>query len=210
MESIIKWCNVNQGFLSAALSLVAVLAAIGIPAFIAHRQNKIALFEKRFEVLKMINKVKQFDDALCPIDLDDGKHSVDFILSIWVTIQRLDFCLYEHISFMPESTLDQAEEIGYFPDIDTINHDTEVMRKQLNVDSYILMQGCPLFPEPLRTGLEQLKIQYSSFILSLLQDHGGTTFSDDTRVSFKQFQKASQEFAIGKRYERMMVGCVKI
>lgn len=48
MGNIIKWCNDNQGFLSAVLSIVAVLAAIGIPAFIAHRQNKIALFAKRF------------------------------------------------------------------------------------------------------------------------------------------------------------------
>jgi len=48
MSNIIQWCNDNQGFLSAVLSLIAVLAAIGIPAFIAHRQNKIALFEERF------------------------------------------------------------------------------------------------------------------------------------------------------------------
>ena len=59
MATIIQWCNNNQGFLSAVLSLVAVLAAIGIPAFIAHRQNKIALFEKREEAL---NYIKTFRD----------------------------------------------------------------------------------------------------------------------------------------------------
>lgn len=48
MTNIIIWCNDNQGFLSAVLSLIAILAAIGIPAFIAYRQNRIALFEERF------------------------------------------------------------------------------------------------------------------------------------------------------------------
>ena len=57
MAIIIKWCNDNQGFLSAVLSLVAVFAAIGIPAFIAYRQNKIALFDKRFESYTVLNRV---------------------------------------------------------------------------------------------------------------------------------------------------------
>ena len=49
MKAFIQWCNENQGFLSAILSAVAVFAAISIPAFIARRQNKIALFEKKYE-----------------------------------------------------------------------------------------------------------------------------------------------------------------
>lgn len=57
MASIVQWCNENQGFLSAVLSLAAVLAAIGIPAFIAHRQNKIALFEKKYDTYCEIQKL---------------------------------------------------------------------------------------------------------------------------------------------------------
>jgi len=48
---IIQWCNENQGFLSAVISIVAVLAAIGIPAYISYRQNKIALFTLRLEAI---------------------------------------------------------------------------------------------------------------------------------------------------------------
>ena len=54
MKLVIQWCNINQGFLSAVLSLIAVLAAVGIPAFIAHRQNKIALFEQRYNTYQII------------------------------------------------------------------------------------------------------------------------------------------------------------
>ena len=85
MTSIIQWCNANQGFISALLSLVAVLAAIGIPAFIAHRQNKIALFEKRFEVLKIVNKIKLFSDEISSFDFDNKLSRAASALSIWVT-----------------------------------------------------------------------------------------------------------------------------
>ena len=60
MTEIIKWCNDNQGFLSAVISVIAVIAAICIPAYIAHRQDKIALFEKRFLVLECLNNVLRF------------------------------------------------------------------------------------------------------------------------------------------------------
>lgn len=60
MTELIKWCNENQGFLIAGLSLIAIFAAIGIPAYVAHRQNKIALFDKRFEVYLLLQKIDTY------------------------------------------------------------------------------------------------------------------------------------------------------
>lgn len=59
MATIVQLCNKNQGFLSAILSLFAIIAAVGIPAFIAHRQNKIALFDKSEEVLTYIRNLRE-------------------------------------------------------------------------------------------------------------------------------------------------------
>lgn len=61
MGSIISWCNANSGFMSAVLSLIAVCAAVGVPAWIAHRQDKIALFEKRYELYTKIKKFLWLD-----------------------------------------------------------------------------------------------------------------------------------------------------
>lgn len=209
MAEIIQWCNVNQGFLSAVLSLVAVLAAVGIPAFIAHRQNKIALFEKRFEVLKIVNKVVQFSNEIRNTD-DIIEKGAIFTLSIWVNLQRVDFCLYERISFIPDTIQEQAIETRYDIDMDAIIQDCEIMRRQLVLDANLVFQGVPLFPEPLRTGLEQLKIHYASLMLSLLEDYCGSDLSEQTKTDLKEFLHISEKFMIGHEYERMMVKLIKI
>lgn len=49
----IKWCNCNQGFLSAILTIISFILsviAIWISISTAKRQNKIALLEKRQQV----------------------------------------------------------------------------------------------------------------------------------------------------------------
>lgn len=60
MNEIILWCNVNEGFLSAVLSLITVVVAIGVPLYIARRQDRIALFEKRHSFLSMLIKCSSF------------------------------------------------------------------------------------------------------------------------------------------------------
>lgn len=41
--NVIEILNQNEGAASVLLSLVSLIAAIGIPALIAHKQDKIAL-----------------------------------------------------------------------------------------------------------------------------------------------------------------------
>jgi len=45
------------------LSIITIIVAIGIPCYLTNRQNKIALFEKRYEVYKSF------------IDLESTAHS---------------------------------------------------------------------------------------------------------------------------------------
>lgn len=60
MNEIILWCNANEGFLSAVLALITVVVAIGIPLYIANRQDKIALFEKRYKFFSALIKCSTF------------------------------------------------------------------------------------------------------------------------------------------------------
>lgn len=55
---IINYCNANQGFMSALLALFSVLVsiiAICISISVTRKQNRIALFEKKYEAYNMIS-----------------------------------------------------------------------------------------------------------------------------------------------------------
>lgn len=85
MTEFIKWCNENQGFLSAVLSLVAIFAAIGIPAYIAHRQNKIALFDKRFEVYLLLQKIDTYYHSIRLREFKKDPHEDSIVCLInWI------------------------------------------------------------------------------------------------------------------------------
>lgn len=56
--------------LPVVISILALLAAVGVPSYIAYRQNKIALFEKRFAAYSDLLKLKNFAAIL-----KDEQHS---------------------------------------------------------------------------------------------------------------------------------------
>lgn len=60
--NVIEILNQNEGAASVLLSLVSLIAAIGIPALIAHKQNKIALYEKRLECYQQLQALKHFNE----------------------------------------------------------------------------------------------------------------------------------------------------
>ena len=60
---VIDWCNANQGFLSAILSIITIalsFLAIYFSRKESKKQNKIALFEKRTDLLKQLHELKEF------------------------------------------------------------------------------------------------------------------------------------------------------
>ena len=62
---MIEWCNINEGFASviiSAISVIIAIVAIFISFLTARKQNKIVLFEKRFECYQRLMELKRFSD----------------------------------------------------------------------------------------------------------------------------------------------------
>lgn len=60
MMKIINWFNENEGFVLAILTAVTVFIAIKVPTHIAKEQNKITLYEKRFECYQQLKSLETF------------------------------------------------------------------------------------------------------------------------------------------------------
>lgn len=197
MTMIIQWCNENQGFLSAVLSLVAVLAAVGIPAFIAHRQNKITLFEKRYEVVRYIDKIILFADSLTDESCIDEKLGRIPQITLWIMQQRLDLCFPESISYIPDAIKKEPEKGVPLSEAEMIIQDTDLMRKQLTEDAFVLTQGCTLFPEPIRSEIEYLKCVYAAYLLKLITKY--RNIEPETDFSQEQVQFLAQCKKFGRK-----------
>ena len=74
LESIIAWCNINDGFVSAILALITALAAIFIPVYIANKQNKIALFEANLKCYRNLNSIMDFRSLVSGFTMFDDNH----------------------------------------------------------------------------------------------------------------------------------------
>lgn len=142
-----------------ALSAIAVIIAVST----ARKQNKIALFDKRFLALEYLSKVLSFSDTINQEDLKEESLGCVPELKIWTVIQIRDKCLTEHISFIPYP---MGETIEMTPE--AIRRDVDIMRNQVLDDAYNLSRACPLFPEPIRSELEALRDTYLEYMIALL------------------------------------------
>ncbi len=206
MTEIIKWCNDNQGFLSAVISVVAVFAAICIPAYIAHKQDKIALFEKRFLVLECLGNVLRFSDDIKPENME-GENLGDVPeLKVWTVTQVNDGGLTDEISFMP-----YPGKILKIATKEDIRRDVHILRKKLSFDYSILTQGCPIFREPIRSEFELLKESYMRYVLSLLCEYGDIPSELEPSVILKRaFLFNSDKFKDNSKLMRSIVRSIKI
>lgn len=64
MMHVIEMIDIHEGFISAVLAIVTAAIAICVPNFIASEQNKIALFDKRFEKYQEFLALKEFSDCI--------------------------------------------------------------------------------------------------------------------------------------------------
>jgi hypothetical protein len=167
MTNTIKWCNDNQGFLSVVLSLVAVFAAIGIPAFIAHRQNKIALFDRRFEVYLLLQKISSFHHSIILSGYEKGSHKDQmWCLINWVKTEstystpvKAESAILDYFCF--EEPLDGEEKAKVIEEL-TLTVDRE---------SIILKKGEMLYKGHLPTKIKCLTDAYGKFIKSLFDEY---------------------------------------
>lgn len=81
MMHVIEMIDTHEGFISAVLAIVTAAIAICVPNFIASEQNKIALFDKRFEKYQEFLALKEFSD--CIKEVISGTSQIkDYIYSI--------------------------------------------------------------------------------------------------------------------------------
>ena len=61
---LIEAIDKHEGFASVILAVITALIAIFVPCFIAKRQNKIALFDKRFQKYQQFLALKEFSEII--------------------------------------------------------------------------------------------------------------------------------------------------
>lgn len=141
MNDIIEWLNSNQGFMSAILSIIGVIIsfiAICISISSSRQQNRIALFDKRFETYKELGgyfeSSKGFPKAVLKF-INDG-----------------DNCMKSDNSWSPEidSIVDKATLLFTKQLTENLNkikhHYAEIRRIDSSIDSYFsLMNQDPEF-----------------------------------------------------------------
>lgn len=149
------------------LSVIAVIIAVST----AKRQNKIALFDKRFVVLESLGNVLNFSDEIATNKLELESLGSDPELKAWAVAQVNDGGLQDEISFIPYPGK-EPQEISK----EAVRRDVHLLRKHLVSEALVLTRGCPLFPEPIRSELECLKESYLQYILSLLSEYGDINY----------------------------------
>ena len=70
------------------ISIVAVIVAIVIPIFIANKQNKIALFDKRFKSYEIFQK---YDSYLSLIKNNPNGSCIDMLIVVFLDGNKNDF-----------------------------------------------------------------------------------------------------------------------
>lgn len=161
------------------LSVIAVIIAVST----AKRQNKIALFDKRFIVLECLGNVLNFSDEISTNKLEIESLGSDPELKAWAVAQVNDGGLQDEISFIPYPGKEPQEITE-----EAIRRDVHKLRKHLVSQVLVLTKGCPLFPEPIRSELECLKESYLLYVLSLLREYGDIDYEskpiDELKNSF--------------------------
>ena len=183
MENIIKWCNENQGFISAGLSLVAVFAAIGIPAFIAFRQNKIALFDKRFEVYLLLQKINSFYNSIHIYGYENGSYKDQMLcLTSWIYTQEEHHVIINAKDFIIDYDCQEPQRDGE----DRANDVSELI-SIVKIEMIVLRKGELLFKGNLSQRIRELADAYDEFLNSLFDEYfycNGLNKVDEKRSDF--------------------------
>lgn len=103
---LIEAIDKHEGFASVILAVITALIAIFVPCFIAKRQNKIALFDKRFQKYQQFLALKEFSEIIKNIALENNQIEGH----IW-TIQ--ESYLNIHIAGVDKEYIKNRKDITY-------------------------------------------------------------------------------------------------
>ncbi|OUN11552.1 hypothetical protein B5G38_15410 [Gemmiger sp. An87] len=126
ISSVAAWTGTIIGLSGVVASFLAVWFAIQVPKKIADRQDKIALFEKRYECFQIFEKLhvlyKQIKDKECALDelrerskylfgkLEWKEISKEIIMD---TIEKFEYTIHQMQFLFPEVTEQDASQL-YF------------------------------------------------------------------------------------------------
>lgn len=84
---VCNWINANEGVVSTLLAVLTIAATVLIPLRIANKQNKIALYEKRFECYQQFKALEAFWLYLNEVSTFNSSPEQQ-INHIWICQQR--------------------------------------------------------------------------------------------------------------------------
>ena len=114
----ISWLDYVQliaTIISIIISAVAVVCAVKIPKKISDEQNKIALFEKRYEAFQLFERCVSFNNALQNSETIEDMRKDCMMLFDELKYEELDFKIVMKKVYTFEHTLHQMEFL--FPGI---------------------------------------------------------------------------------------------
>lgn len=206
MARIIQWCNANQGFLSAVISLVAVLAAIGIPAYIAYRQNKIALFDKRFTVIITLMQIVEF--ARSTEEYNSDAATANF----WNGIVNLKHWVIEKEHFgvaLPALAIKDDVTIGSFRcNQGNIDSDVQILNEKLLDDLLQLKKAELLFSRKTALLVNELRRVYKIYVDALF-DAYSSMYDKELESMQNVFLKAAERIAQDRKANKEFKNCLR-
>lgn len=191
MTEFIKWCNENQGFLSGGLSLVAIFAAIGIPAYVAHRQNKIALFDKRFEVYLLLLKIDTYYHSIRLREFKEDPHEDSIVCLVnWIynVLTNSESLKSERILI---GLLDDNAEVEGANKMDIYKELVSIISGQKNE----LQKGAMLFKGLVSSNLKKLADTYWEFLHSLILEYINPSCEHDLETKCEAFKNSVRKIA---------------
>ena len=181
MENIVYVAAPRDWFdyLATGATLVLSIIAVIIAVSTARKQNKIAVFDKRYDIYQCLLKIVSFSDEL---KLNTKKNAQDISIKdrliTWVSVQRSAFCLSERISFLPSNIEEQMEYMQNSNDPLLLIQDIRTLREQLTKDSMVLMKGEMLFNEKITSKIMELDKAYFDYVSYLIKCYARSASSE--------------------------------
>lgn len=165
---------------------------------ISEKQYKIALFEKRYSVFQNINKIRRYAEVLEGMDTLGRKLNTTQTLSLWVSLQRSEYCLQDKLHFAPNSATEQNEHDELVYSTNELMDDIAKMRKQVSDDFSPLDESLVLFSEELSVEIREFGRIYSLYMFSLFFKLTGETHTSviDPILVRNQFIEIGKKFKL--------------
>ena len=179
--------------ISLVLTAISVFAAIFVPYKIMEKQNKISIFEKRFQIYNELEKIYRFAEAIEKLKTIPGMPNppdnelAEVNLNIWYNIIN---------GLQIEMNNDPNNFLKYIKAIDESRHEQQMLLKTAEF----------LYGENVFKFISNLNDKYDSFLKVLSQNHfsGEGTNYLSTKNDFISFVNNNKDYSkIFKKYLKL-------